>query len=244
MNEINLVTVRHADGREIQYVQFDKLAIGQILNERRDSEIHYAFQTHPDTRTEYIKLDALLRELEFVEVARTQMPFALGENFNELHFCVHEICTAGNYTAYEFENIIIIAGEGEMRVFTNCRINEAVSEYFEEDCDLEEDFSIDIPDDAAATFAFRLVNAEYNFSDEIRAPGEMLDDDNHGDRLQNVADIYDASKNGKLMRYITSTIDSISSFADDLSLEKEIAMAMRELETLKSDYLRFIDEQH
>jgi len=244
MSEINLITVRHADGREIQYVQFDKLAIGQVLNEGKESEIHYAFQTHIDTRTEYIKLDALLRELGFVEVARTQVPFEFGEKFNELNFLTYEISTLKErYTAYAFKNIVVITGDNGMSVHTNIRVDEVFYKWFGYSFDSHVKVHTNIPNDAATALAFRIIDMEYKFYDKMRAPGEEFDIECHEGRLQEVINmrqsIIDGSLNINLMR-LSSAFDSFLEEYPDLEY---LAQVTQIAEVLQELYPRFLEYQ-
>ena len=244
MNEINLVTVRNDDGREIQYVQFDKLAIKQVLNERKDSEIHYAFQTHPDTRTEYIKLDALLHELGYAEVARTQIPFTFSENFNELSFFTYEVSTSSKwYMAYAFENIAIIASDSEMSVHTNIEVNEVFYKWFGYGFDSHVESRTYMPNDAATTLAFRIVDMEYKFYDKMRAPGEMFEIEYHEGRLQDAINmrqsIIDGSFNQNSMR-LKRMCDSFAGEYPDLEY---LAQVTHGVEILQDHYARFLEYQ-
>jgi len=240
MNELNLITVRHADGREIQYVQFDKLAIGQVLNESKVSEIHYPFQTHLDTSTEYIKLDALLRELGFAEIAREQIPFDFGEGFYELSFYTYEVSTSTKwYTAYAFENIVVVANDSKMSVHTNITVNEVFYKWFGYGFDSHIESRTNIPNDAATALAFKLVDMEHKYYDKTRAPGEELDNDYHERRLRDVARMREELLTGGIVEYLNDLKNRVGMYADT----DDSTALIRKIEAFLTDYLRYMSEQ-
>jgi len=241
MKELNIIKVRHETGREIQFIQFDKLAIGQILERGEDPKLHYAFQTHLETKTEYIKLDELLRELGFEEIERTPVPNELDEDFNELHFTVQDIGSYWGY-AYEFANLTIVASHDGVFAFGGPDIDDALSRHLDERYVFFKDETIDIPNDEAAELAFRYTNFEYKYFHWLRGPGEMYDNDDHLTRLSEVMDTHDSLPEG-MAESINDHLEESRSFSE-LQADAELYEAIvREGEALQADYMQMAMEQ-
>jgi hypothetical protein len=247
MKELNLITARHADGREVQFAQFDKIAIGRPLTSGEPAILHFAFRTHPDTATEYIKLDALLRELGFEEIERITVSIEHIKNFNELLFDLYKAYSEdAECTVFEFERVTIVAADDGIQVCIDCEMSEILGMYFYDDYDVYECFDIDLAPNETTALALRFVDLENTLHNWLRDTGEVFEDDDHAALLVQAMAIVDAIASGEIGDHITDLLDELNYIADEVDNADDadkLATMICEVKAFRTDCNEFLTAQ-